>query len=185
MDGCLSKAIHYRHFYSSFDVQFYVRCMLPIHLTRILAILRYSAHTLRVEKGRHNDTPYQQGLCIFCTNNQIEDEFHLVLQCPFYSDLRLRYIPKRYIKQHPSVQDFYLLMQCKNESIITRLAQYLIVAFQKRNDSLTQKISFVGIHHYTETCHIISTCIICLYLYVYFMALLNILLNVLYYGPVA
>ena len=53
-----SKAIHNRHLYSSFGIQ--LKCMLPIYLTRILAILRCLAHTLKVEKGRHNDTPSQQ-----------------------------------------------------------------------------------------------------------------------------
>ena len=131
-----SKANHYRNFYGSFEIQFYLKNTLPVYLTRILAKLRCSAHELKVEKGRHNGTPYLQRICVFCRNNQIEDEFHFVLQCPFFHDLRIRYIPQRYIKRYPNVEDFYAIMKCKNESVIARLAQYLIVAFQRRADAL-------------------------------------------------
>ena len=131
-----SKANHYRNFYGFFEIQFYLKNTLPVYLTRILAKLRCSAHELKVEKGRHNGTPYLQRICVFCRNNQIEDEFHFVLQCPFFHDLRIRYIPQRYIKRYPNVEDFYAIMKCKNESVIARLAQYLIVAFQRRADAL-------------------------------------------------
>ena len=131
-----SKANHYRNLYGSFEIQFYLKNTLPVYLTRILAKLRCSAHELKVEKGKHSGTPYLQRICVFCRNNQIEDEFHFVLQCPFFHDLRIRYIPQRYIKRYPNVEDFYAIMKCKNESVITRLAQYLIVAFQRRADAL-------------------------------------------------
>ena len=131
-----SKANHYRNFYCSFEIQFYLKNTLPVYLTRILAKLRCSAHELKVKKGRHNGTPLSSTYLCFCRNNQIEDEFHFVLQCPFFHDLRIRYIPQRYIKRYPNVEDFYALMKCKIESVITRLAQYLIVAFQRRADVL-------------------------------------------------
>ena len=73
------KANHYRNFYGSFEIQFYLKNTLPVYLTRILAKLRCSAHELKVEKGRHNGTPHFQRMCVFCRNNQIEDEFHFVL----------------------------------------------------------------------------------------------------------
>ena len=81
----------------------------------------------------------QGGIEVFLTCNvsahydQIEDEFHFVLQRPFYAYLRNRHIPKRYIKRHPFLNDFYDLMQSHNESVISRLAQYLIQASKKRN----------------------------------------------------
>ena len=131
-----SKAIHYRNFYGYFGIQFYVGTNLPVHLTRNLAKLRCSAHELKVEKGRHSGITYQQRICALCRNNQIEDEFHFVLKCPFYHDLGPRHIPNRYIKRYPCLEDFYSLMQCQNDSVITRLAQYLIVAFQRRTDAL-------------------------------------------------
>lgn len=135
-----SKAYHYRNFNTTFQVQFYVNINLPGHLSRILARLRCSAHELKVETGRHNGIPREQRICTLCSNNQVEDEFHLVLQCPIYADLRHRFIPKRYIKRHACPNDFYALMQSHNESVITRLTHYLIEAIQRRNETLASGV---------------------------------------------
>jgi len=56
-----------------------------------LAKLRLSSHTLNVEIGRHNIIDRH---CIRCNLNDIEDEFHFVLICPDYVNLRNAYIPK-------------------------------------------------------------------------------------------
>lgn len=135
-----SKAKYYRNFYDTFAVQFYIKLNLPTHLLRVLAKLRCSAHELNVEKGRHTGIPYHQRICTLCETNQVEDELHFVLQCPFYNDLRCRHIPKRFIRRYPCPEDFYTLMQCKNESIVTRLAHYLNVAFQRRNTALQNHV---------------------------------------------
>ena len=130
-----NKAYHYRYFYNIFQVQFYVEINLPAPLSRILARLRCSVHELKVETGRDNCTPHAERICTLCSNNQVEDEFHLVLQCPVYAVLKHSFIPKRYVKRHPCPSDFYALMQSHNESVISRLAQYLIEAIQRRNET--------------------------------------------------
>ena len=42
-----SKANHYRNFYGSFEIQFYLKNTLSVYLTRVLAKLRCSAHELK------------------------------------------------------------------------------------------------------------------------------------------
>ena len=55
-----------------------------------LSKLRCSSHTLAIEKGRHTKprTNISDRLCLYCSNNTIEDEKHFVVQCPFYSEER-------------------------------------------------------------------------------------------------
>ena len=55
--------------------------------------LRCTAHNLLVETGRHNNTEYENRLCSLCDLLQIEDEFHFVMICPFYTTLREIYLP--------------------------------------------------------------------------------------------
>ena len=56
--------------------------------------LRLSSHKLNIEIGRHNNIDRQDRKCIICNLNDIEDEFHFVLVCPDYINLRNAYIPK-------------------------------------------------------------------------------------------
>ena len=54
--------------------------------------LRVSAHSLMIEKGRHfhPKIPPEQRLCKLCSLNEVEDEFHFMLKCTFYKDLRTK-----------------------------------------------------------------------------------------------
>ena len=48
-----------------------------------------SAHRLEVEAGiwhKPNTIPYNERKCQLC--NTLEDEFHFLLECPLYYDLR-------------------------------------------------------------------------------------------------
>ena len=47
---------------------------------------------------------------VSCNTNTTEDEFHFVLMCPFYEDIRSKYI-KQYYRLRPSV--FKLVQQYK------------------------------------------------------------------------
>ncbi len=43
---------------------------------------------IRLETGRYERLPVDQRLCIFCTDNAVEDELHVILKCSFYEDIR-------------------------------------------------------------------------------------------------
>ena len=58
---------------------------------RLFTQLRISAHDLHIETGRYNKpekTPVSNRLCRFCNLNKVEDEFHVLMDCDFYKDLR-------------------------------------------------------------------------------------------------
>jgi len=50
--------------------------------------LRCGAHRLNIEIGRWAQLPRNQRLCRFCSERKIEDESHILLECPAFGDLR-------------------------------------------------------------------------------------------------
>ena len=62
-----------------------------------LTRLRVSSHRLEVECGRWarpERTPFDDRKCKLC--HKLEDEYHIVLECPLYTDLRKQTISKFY-----------------------------------------------------------------------------------------
>ena len=88
-----------------------------------------SSHKLNIEIGRHNNIDRQDRKCIICNLNDIEDEFHFVLVCPDYINLRNAYIPK-YYSNRPSVLEILELVQTKNTSLFIQLSIYCIKALR-------------------------------------------------------
>ena len=43
---------------------------------------------LRLETGRYENLQIDERLCLFCSDQSIENETHVLLKCPLYSDLR-------------------------------------------------------------------------------------------------
>ena len=63
-----------------------------------LAKIRLSSHSLAIETGRHNGILRENRKCTFCDLNDIEDEYHFIIICPLYRDIRRDYIPNYYVK---------------------------------------------------------------------------------------
>ena len=68
----------------------------------IITKFRISAHKLSIETGRFNAVAIEDRTCSKCNLNDLEDEFHFILICPYYNDIRLQYI-KPYFYNRPSV----------------------------------------------------------------------------------
>ena len=56
----------------------------------------------------------QQRVCTLCDHNDIEDEFHFILKCPFYSDIRKMYIKKYYYQKPSTFKLVNLLSECES-----------------------------------------------------------------------
>ena len=54
-----------------------------------LTKFRLSNHNLMIEKGRYENMQLCDRSCPFCPD-QIEDEFHFLVKCPIYTELRLK-----------------------------------------------------------------------------------------------
>ena len=121
----------YSCFKESFEYEKYLE-VLDSKERNVLCRFRCSGHNLMIEKGRHLKIERSLRLCQLCNSNVIEDEYHFLLVCPFYRDLRRKYF-KTYYFSSPNLHKFNLLMQTRSSTILKKLAKYLIEAFDKRN----------------------------------------------------
>ena len=69
---------------------------MPDCYTILITTFRLSAHTLLIEKGRYQNIERGKKICQMCDTTDVEDEYHFILNCPFYTNLRLLYIKKYY-----------------------------------------------------------------------------------------
>ena len=121
----------YRELKDDFHLAEYLKTLDNKKHRNAISKLRMSSHRLAIEKGRHNDIARQNRKCIFCTTNDIEDEYHFVLICPRYQTSRLQHI-KRYYRTNPSMLKFIQLLNSTGKTL-KNLAVYISKAFEERN----------------------------------------------------
>ena len=65
---------------------------IPSNLSRALSCLRLSGHNILVQRMRHdrNRRPYELRICDRCDWHTIQDEKHILLDCPHEHLVRLR-----------------------------------------------------------------------------------------------
>ena len=95
-----------------------------------------SSHRLRVETGRWErpKLPREQRFCYIC-ESKIEDEFHVILECPIYNDLRRKLI-RKYYWERPFMMKLVQLLNFKNRKTINGLAKFAYLAATKRHERL-------------------------------------------------
>jgi hypothetical protein len=101
----------------------------------VITKIRLSSHCLEIEQGRHRNIPRNERLCKLCLQRTIEDEFHFILECPVYNNIRRQYIPHWY-RTRPNMIKFIDLLSSSDVQILYRLAKYLIKAFEERKTLL-------------------------------------------------
>ena len=90
--------------------------------------LRLGSHHLNIERGRWNNTLLADRKCTIC--NDIEDEFHFVVICTQFHDLRKKYLPKS-LYTNPSMYKFLKFINSNDENQIKKLGLYLHYAFRR------------------------------------------------------
>ena len=88
--------------------------------------LRMSSHRLTVDTGRWQKPsaiPFNERACILCL--KLEDEFHFILECPFYKAVRKKYV-KKYCWKNTNILKFIELITSetaiKYQSLFTNLS---------------------------------------------------------------
>ena len=79
----------YSNVKTSFCCEDYFDCI-PKSLIYHLSRLRMSAHDLRIQSGRFssNRIRREERYCLCCNSSDIEDEYHFILICPCFNELR-------------------------------------------------------------------------------------------------
>ena len=128
-----SKLNYYCKYKSIFEMEKYLTVVSIRKYTIALSKFRCSSHNLEIERGRRTNVPRNVRYCMFCSEKgltHIEDEFHVLLVCPLYEQLRVRYLPHR----RPSNLDAFIeILSSKNVTRITELSCYIFHCFNKRS----------------------------------------------------
>ena len=85
---------------------------------------RTSNHNLPVEKGRWENIILADRKCRLCQKNDIGDEFHYLLICPYFNNERKKSI-NQYFFKHPNISKFSELQNIKNETKLIKLSNFM------------------------------------------------------------
>lgn len=135
-----SKLRSYCLFKKSFEMENYT--LMCKRLSRSsFCKLRISAHSLMIEKGRHFSPKVnpEDRLCQMCSLNEVEDEFHFIMKCPLYKDLRSKlFFDIHEIYSHTgNLTDrelFLFIMSATDHDCILPVTQYVKAAFDIRSN---------------------------------------------------
>ena len=116
------SSCHYRQvvdqhmFHRLLDI---IPCKYRIALTRLIV----SSHRLRVETGRWERpvVQYESRLCH--VRHKLDDEYHFLLECDRYAELRARLIP-RYYWVRASMYKCIQLLSSNNRKTVRLLSKY-------------------------------------------------------------
>jgi hypothetical protein len=128
------RLVTYSLYKHEFECEKYLKCILPIKYKIALSRFRLSSHDLAIETGRHRNIPVENRICTSCQMNLIENEYHFLLICPKYYNLRKQFFSPYYC-HWPTLQKFETLLSSKNPKVLNNLAKYIYFAFKERNNT--------------------------------------------------
>ncbi len=80
-------------FKHEFKLEDYLVTIDTFKLRKTLTKFRLSNHMLEIERGRHSRIPVEERYCRVCNCNMfVEDEFHFLMVCSPYKELRGEFI---------------------------------------------------------------------------------------------
>lgn len=126
------KCHFYRYMYDNHGLQFYLSKSVNYRYKPLISKYRLHAHNLNIETGRYFSVDRNERICNMCNYNHIEDEYHFILECVKYKDIRMKYI-KPYYWRRPSVYKLIQLLSVHNIKELNNIGKYLYIAEKIRN----------------------------------------------------
>ena len=96
-----NKLRTYRTFKQTYDVEKYCLIILPPSHRSAFCKFRCGVAPIRIETGRYENLSEEDRKCPFC-RNIVEDEAHVILDCPIYEDFR----PNLFLRASDVCNDF-------------------------------------------------------------------------------
>jgi hypothetical protein len=104
--------------------ELYLQCVNTVSHRIAFTQLRVSSHNPFIETGRYSNVARNMRLCTKCNMSVVESEYHFLLVCPFYSDLRNTYLT-RYYCHWPNLHKFVSLLSTTNKKLLINLAKFV------------------------------------------------------------
>jgi len=130
----------YKLFKKDLRLESYLNYNLPKCLYRSIARFRLSSHNLHIELGRHKRpfVPADERICKRCDLNDIEDEFHCLMACRKWHDIRIDLFQTahghidNFLILHPKEQ-FIKILSSKNSDLNYALGKFLNIVLKTDN----------------------------------------------------
>ena len=126
------KLRSYITYKSHFSFEYYLFEVKEFKLRRYIAKVRLSSHDFQIEKGRYDRTPVEERLCTNCNLRCVEDEYHVLLQCPRYKDDRQRFKEEVFKIEPNFSMELNSILGSNNGRILFCLGKYLQKIFRCR-----------------------------------------------------
>ena len=126
-----SRARFYRNL-NNFEYKTYLDNVTTEKICYAFTRLRLSSHRLEVETGRWhkpNAIPLENRVCSTC--RELEDEYHFMLECSRYHDLRVSLIPN-YYRTRPNMFKLIELFSTNSKQKQRNISLYIFKAFKVR-----------------------------------------------------
>ena len=119
-----TRASFYRVYKSEFGFSHHLDVVCVKSHRVALSRLIMSSHSLRIETGKwaRPPIPRQDRMCKVC--HQLGDEYHFLLECLSFQELRKRLIPKYYWNR-PSMYKCVDLLRSSNKTVLKNLAKFV------------------------------------------------------------
>ena len=121
-----------RLFKKEFVPEPYLFLLIPQRLRSAWARFTIGCHDLEIERGRHTSIPANERFCKLCISVHsmcIEDEYHVLLHCPFYNDLRRIYLNT----EHSPLNLYtFISMMSSDGNALIRLCTFIAQMFKLR-----------------------------------------------------
>jgi hypothetical protein len=127
------KMEYYRKYKIEFKFENYLYLVNNDKIRKEMSRFRLSSHSLEIEQGRFLGIGRENRYCKLCTQNVIESEFHFLLCCPAYSNIRRQYFENR---SWPTIQKFINILSCTNPRKIRNTAKFIYNAMNIRKEKL-------------------------------------------------
>ncbi len=132
------KPCTYKYFKNMFCIEPYLKCIEDPYIRKGLTCFRISAHGLRVETGRYKRIDQENRTCLICISEEIEDEFHFIMECPEYRSLIKEYLYQKLLELNNEHQLndrelFVQILRTKHCNFIVNIAKFIQQAMVKWN----------------------------------------------------
>ena len=118
-----SKGTNYNLFKDSINLEQYF-IILPRKSYLPLVKFRTTNHFFPVETDRWQKLEPSE--CYLCDTNDVCDEYHLLMVCPYFAQHRKFYIKRRYFSR-PNVLKFKELMSVTNKTQLLKLSRFVAI----------------------------------------------------------
>ena len=129
----LPKLSMYCKLKKTFELEKYIVTVKNNALRRHISCFRLSSHKLEIETGRYYGVTRENRICKYCTSGMIETEFHFLLCCTMYKELRVKYLGNT---PWPTLHMFECLMSTKSSKKLLNIAKFIKDAYVLRDNSL-------------------------------------------------